>query len=64
MADNDIATKAPENDAQEVVPAAEGQSLFPGDSVAQQGPTMGVCYPPAFHTPLFADRWIGALHYR
>ncbi|CAI6335172.1 unnamed protein product [Periconia digitata] len=41
MADHDVATKAPESDAQEGVPAAEGQSLFTGDTVAQTGPTMG-----------------------
>jgi hypothetical protein len=52
MADNDIATRAPESDAQEqessTVPAqpeadAAPQSLFPGDTPAQTGPTMGVC---------------------
>jgi hypothetical protein len=43
MADNDNATRAPESDAQEkpVDPAVE-QSVFPGDSRAQEGPTMGV----------------------
>lgn len=52
MADNDVATRAPESDAQETstVPAqpkaeaeAAPQSLFPGDTPAQTGPTMGVC---------------------
>lgn len=48
MADNEIATKAPESDAQETPaqhvppPAAPGQSIIPGDSIAQEGPTMGV----------------------
>ena len=48
MADNDVATRAPESDAQEAPPqhvpppAAPGQSVIPGDSIAQQGPTMGV----------------------
>jgi hypothetical protein len=44
MADSDIATRAPESDAQEQ-PAAEPtveQSVFPGDTRAQEGPTMGV----------------------
>lgn len=35
MAEEDVATKAPENDAQE-------GSIFPGDTPAQAGPTMGV----------------------
>ena len=54
MADNDVATRAPESDAQEsstvvAQPEAEAeaeatpQSLFPGDTPAQTGPTMGVC---------------------
>ncbi len=34
MADEDVATKAPESDAQE-------KSVFPGDTPAQEGPTMG-----------------------
>lgn len=50
MADNDVATRAPESDAQErsteqsagQTEAAE-QSVFPGDTPAQTGPTMGVC---------------------
>ncbi|KAK7183341.1 hypothetical protein DPSP01_000537 [Paraphaeosphaeria sporulosa] len=47
MADNEIATRAPESDAQETPalhvpsPAAPGQSPIPGDSIAQEGPTMG-----------------------
>lgn len=43
MADNDNATRAPESDAQErpADPAVE-QSVFPGDTRAQEGPTMGV----------------------
>ncbi|KAF1942554.1 alpha/beta-hydrolase [Clathrospora elynae] len=42
MEDNDIATRAPESDAQEKPqePPA-GQSVFPGDTIAQQGPSMG-----------------------
>lgn len=35
MAEDQLASKAPENDAAE-------DSPFPGDSVAQEGPTMGV----------------------
>ena len=35
MADDQIATKAPEIDAAQ-------ESPFPGDSVAQEGPSMGV----------------------
>jgi hypothetical protein len=58
MADNEIATRAPESDAQEK-PAEQTteqkqeteqaeQSVFPGDTRAQEGPTMGVrcaCWP-------------------
>lgn len=46
MADNDVATRAPESDAQEASispkPTEQGQSIFPGDTRAQEGPTMGV----------------------
>jgi hypothetical protein len=35
MADEEVATKAPESDAVE-------DSLFKGDSIAQEGPSMGV----------------------
>jgi hypothetical protein len=38
MSDLDVATKAPESDAA----AAVEQSPFPGDSIAQEGPSMGV----------------------
>jgi dienelactone hydrolase len=47
MADNDIATRAPESDAQEKpqeqpdVPKPAEESVFPGDTRAQQGPSMG-----------------------
>ncbi|PSN64519.1 alpha/beta-hydrolase [Corynespora cassiicola Philippines] len=41
MADNDVATKAPESDAQENVAEAAEQSVFPGDTPAQSGPSMG-----------------------
>jgi hypothetical protein len=45
MADNENAARAPESDAQEkhenIDPAVE-QSVFPGDTRAQEGPTMGV----------------------
>ncbi|KIW03004.1 uncharacterized protein PV09_05662 [Verruconis gallopava] len=37
MTDEDVATKAPESDGQ----AAVRESLFKGDSVAQEGPSMG-----------------------
>lgn len=40
MADAEIATKAPENDAAE-------QSVVPGDTPAQEGVTMGVRSPQA-----------------
>lgn len=40
MADDDVATKAPESDAQE--------SLVAGDTPAQDGPSMGVSIQ---HTP-------------
>jgi hypothetical protein len=35
MADEDVATRAPESDAVK-------DSPFPGDSIAQEGPSMGV----------------------
>jgi hypothetical protein len=38
MADEDVATKAPESDVQEAVE----KSLFKGDSIAQEGSSMGV----------------------
>lgn len=41
MADNNIATRAPESDAQEAPAAQAEQSVFPGDSQAQTGPSMG-----------------------
>lgn len=53
MADSDIATRAPESDAQEAPVAvieesapgiAAEQSVFPGDTIAQEGPSMGVSY--------------------
>ena len=37
MADDDVATKAPESDAQ------EASLVSSTDTPAQQGPTMGVC---------------------
>ncbi|KAJ4303357.1 hypothetical protein N0V90_002250 [Kalmusia sp. IMI 367209] len=44
MADSEVATRAPESDAQEApaVPASAGpgQSIIPGDTRAQEGPTM------------------------
>ncbi|KAF2639902.1 alpha/beta-hydrolase [Massarina eburnea CBS 473.64] len=40
MADSDVATKAPESDVQETPPPAS-ESVFPGDTPAQAGPTMG-----------------------
>lgn len=42
MSDNDVATRAPESDAQEATAASAGQSVFPGDTRAQEGPSMGV----------------------
>jgi hypothetical protein len=53
MADNDIATRAPESDAQQdtqqqtpqaeaKVPEPAPESVFPGDTRAQDGPSMGV----------------------
>ncbi|ORY11821.1 Alpha/Beta hydrolase protein [Clohesyomyces aquaticus] len=41
MADNDVATRAPESDAQEASTAPAEQSVFPGDTPAQAGPSMG-----------------------
>ncbi|KAF2007786.1 alpha/beta-hydrolase [Amniculicola lignicola CBS 123094] len=43
MADEDIATRAPESDAQLTAtsPKPEEQSVFPGDTRAQAGPSMG-----------------------
>jgi hypothetical protein len=42
MADHDVATRAPESDAQEKPAEPAAQSVFPGDSRAQQGASMGV----------------------
>ena len=48
MGDNDIATRAPESDAQETPkeqpqePKPAEESVFPGDTRAQEGPSMGV----------------------
>jgi hypothetical protein len=42
MADTDNATRAPESDAQEVLAEPAEQSVFPGDTRAQEGPSMGV----------------------
>lgn len=42
MADINMATRAPESDAQEKPAEQAGQSIFPGDTPAQTGPTMGV----------------------
>jgi hypothetical protein len=45
MADDEVATKAPESDAQQTSTEPgkpEEQSVFPGDSRAQDGPSMGV----------------------
>lgn len=44
MADDEIATKAPESDAQESQKDGAGESVFPGDSRAQDGPSMGVSF--------------------
>lgn len=46
MADAEVATKAPENDAAE-------QSVFPADTPAQEGVTMGVREPSSRHRQLF-----------
>lgn len=44
MADDEIATRAPENDAQESSSTTTtNSSLFPGDTPAQTGPTMDHC---------------------
>lgn len=42
MADNENATRAPESDAQEKPAAPAEESVFPGDTIAQEGPSMGV----------------------
>jgi hypothetical protein len=43
MADDEVATKAPESDAQETSQKQEEtQSIIPGDTKAQEGPSMGV----------------------
>lgn len=41
MADEDLATRAPENDAQEDVEKGTASSIFPNDTLAQSGPSMG-----------------------
>ncbi|KAF2268481.1 dienelactone hydrolase family protein-like protein [Lojkania enalia] len=41
MADDEVATRAPESDAQETSAKQVEPSVFPGDSRAQEGPSMG-----------------------
>ncbi|KAF2876798.1 Alpha/Beta hydrolase protein [Massariosphaeria phaeospora] len=41
MADDNVATRAPESDAQETSTGGVEQSVFPGDTRAQEGPSMG-----------------------
>ncbi|KAF2661657.1 alpha/beta-hydrolase [Lophiostoma macrostomum CBS 122681] len=41
MADDEVATKAPESDAQQAPTGPEAQSVFPGDTKAQEGASMG-----------------------
>jgi hypothetical protein len=64
MTDNEVATKAPESDVQETSTPAEAQSIIPGDTKAQDGPSMGVCsyeYPLTMHaeTPRNTVQQIG-----
>ncbi len=42
MAEDNIATRAPESDAQEASQLVAEHSVFPGDTPAQEGPTMGL----------------------
>jgi hypothetical protein len=42
MAEPEIATKAPENDAAEDAPKTTTESLIPGDTPAQTGASLGV----------------------
>ena len=63
MADNDIATRAPESDAQETSqeqpqePKPAEESVFPGDTRAQQGPSMGVSQVSCSHGQLHTARF-------
>jgi len=58
MADEEVATRAPESDA-----AAE-QSAIPGDSKAQDGPSMGVNTLNVSFTHHDAKKYIGTLYDR
>lgn len=43
MAEPEVATKAPESDATAIVTETQAEpSLFPGDTPAQSGPSLGV----------------------
>jgi len=42
MADEEVATRAPESDAQEDKPTAKDKSNIPGDTIVDQGASMGV----------------------
>jgi len=42
MADDEVATRAPESDAQADTMKAEGNSAIPGDTRVDQGASMGV----------------------
>jgi hypothetical protein len=60
MSAEDVATKAPESDAQEAVEA----SPFKGDSIAQEGPSMGVRSIYQVGDKARAYKVLGALYYR
>lgn len=57
MADEEVATKAPESDAQE-------QSAVPDDTKVDQGASMGVSFTTATKLPNHTDKLPGALHHR
>jgi hypothetical protein len=44
MAEPAVATKAPENDAAEDIKMQTSESLVPGDTPAQSGASLGVCW--------------------
>ena len=44
MSEPEVATKAPENDAAEGTKTQAPESLIPGDTPAQSGASLGVCW--------------------
>jgi hypothetical protein len=61
MADEEIATRAPESDVERKSTENAEQSVFPGDTRAQEGASMGVRWSAKQVESYPADTLIGAL---